>query len=237
VLVQWKREWTAPVVIGVISFVSGAVTTMVAGVVTTLTFKKQFEDEDPEELREVINHFNDALVEMNYRTQEQERRFTHLVDEVKHVLRGVGGEAQRSFDEYAVEIRSSIPPDKASGWDHQKEVASRTTEAPYVISAIEYGASENGYYQSTLTYYKGDDILCDPTDTPIYNKDKVVGELKFGHGSNDPSAVYIRNDTLKAEYEVLLEPGHYTVQVLGQEMEDNLNDDLKHFHQRKFRTD
>lgn len=236
-LVQWKREWTTPTVIGVVSFVSGAVTTMVAGVVTTLTFKKQFEDEDPEELRGVINHFNDALVEMNYRTQEQERRFVHLVDEVKHALRGVGGEPQRSFDEYAAELRSSISPEKASGWDHEKEVASRTTEAPYVITVIEYSANETGYYQSTLNYYKGDDILCDPTDTPIYNKDKIVGDLKFGHGSNDPSVVYIRNDTLKAEYEVLLEPGHYTVQVLGQEMEDDLNDDLKHFHQRKFRTD
>jgi hypothetical protein len=232
VLVQWKREWTAPTVIGVLSFVSGA-----AAIVPTLTFKNQFKDEDPEKLREVINHFNDALVEMNYRTQEQERRFTRLIDEVKHVLRGMEGEPQRTFDEYAAEIRSSIPPDKASGWDHQKEVATRTTDAPYVISVIEYGANETEYSQSTLVYYKGDDILCDPRDTPIYNKDKIVGELKFGHGSNDSSVVYIRNDILKAEYEVLLEPGHYTVQVLGQEVEDNLNDDLKHFHQRKFRTD
>jgi hypothetical protein len=235
VLVQWKREWTAPTVIGVISFVSGAATMMGAGVITTSTFKKQFEDEEPELLKEVIEEFREAQVALDFRIIEQDKKVERMIDDVKHMLNGLRGERnQKLFDDRVYEMHLSTYPD---GWDQEKEVASRTSEAPYVITLFEYSRSETDYPQTTLTYYKGDDILCDPDDTPIYNKDKTVGELKFGHGSKDESIVYIRNDALKAEYEVLLEPGYYTVQVLGQQVEDDLNEDLKHSHIRKFRTD
>jgi hypothetical protein len=114
-------------------------------------------------------------------------------------------------------------------WDYEVELANRSPEKPYIIHRDEYFSDEMGYSQTTITWYDGDHILCDEDDAPIYNPEKIVGELKFGHGSNDPNVVYIRNEVLGAEYEVLFDGGHYLVEVLGQHIDDELAaEDLKH---------
>ena len=62
----------------------------------------------------------------------------------------------------------------------------------------------------------------------MFDFHNVVGDLRFGHGSNDPNVVYIRNDRLKAEYEVLLNSGSYQEEILGQKFEKEAKDELKH---------
>ena len=118
-----------------------------------------------------------------------------------------------------------------------EEAKNRSENQPYILHRTEFFANEREYPHSTLTYYEGDDVLCDEQDVPIYGKEKLLGELKFGHGSEDPEIVYIRNDERESEYEVLLDHGHYQVEVLGQEIGDVLNNDLKHAHIRKFRME
>jgi len=122
-------------------------------------------------------------------------------------------------------------------WVQEEEERSRTREKPYVISVEEFARSETGFKQQTLTYYKGDNVLCDDSEppNPIYDHPKVVGDLKFGHGSKDISICYIRNEVLEGEYEIILEHGYYQIDVLGQEIEDQLmNGDVKH-SVRKFK--
>jgi hypothetical protein len=79
-----------------------------------------------------------------------------------------------------------------------------------------------GYTQTTLTFYSGDNILADEQDSPVYNYESVVGNLRFGHGSNDSNVVYIRNEKLEAEYEVLLFDGSFEIEVLGYVAEANV---------------
>lgn len=128
------------------------------------------------------------------------------------------------------------------GWDYEFERSTRTKEVPYIIHADEFSGDEMGYEsQTTLTWYEGDHILTDSNDVPIYNPHTVVGELRFGHGSGDPSVVYIRNERLEAEYEVLLDPGSYEVIVLGGASDieaEYEGSDLRHSRgPRKFRED
>lgn len=115
-------------------------------------------------------------------------------------------------------------------WNYDEEVPKRGPEVPYILHRDEFFADEKGYdNQTTLTYYQGDDVLCDENDVPIYNPERAVGKLIFGHGSGDPNVVYVRNEKLEAEYEVLLDQGHYVVEVLGGQVGDALEKpDLKH---------
>jgi len=124
-------------------------------------------------------------------------------------------------------------------WDQNAEVQSRSEDQPYVIHVDEYVADEFGWdSQSTLTWYEGDQVLCDSSDRPIYNPAEVVGELKFGHGSKDPNVVFIRNEKLKAEYEILRDHGSYQSVVLGEELEHEYErQDLRHSMERKFKRD
>lgn len=123
-------------------------------------------------------------------------------------------------------------------WNQEAEEASRQNATePYVISKDEFYSDELGYTQTTLTYYQGDDILVDQEDIPVYNYTATIGELKFGHGSQDANVFFVRNDKNKAEYEIIRDRGHYSVEVLGLEAEAQTERaQLKH-SLRKFRQD
>lgn len=207
------------------------------------------EPKGSEEANAVLEEMKTLVIQMDFKFEEQQERFNYSIRQIARIINDLPNNNQRTFDDYAAELHvleeTSVPIDKrvdvtviGSEWDQETEVSQRDPEAPYVIHRNEYFNDDMGYQShATLTYYQGDDVLCDEHDTPIYNVHKIVGHLKFGHGSNDPSIVYIRNETLKAEYEVLLDPGMFQVEVLGEEVGDNLNDDLKHSHIRKFRSD
>lgn len=116
-------------------------------------------------------------------------------------------------------------------WDYEQEILARAAlpdDVPYVISIEEYMQNENDWHQTNLTYYAGDDVLVDENDTPIPNKEKIVGELKFGHGSNDANIVYIRNPKMSIEWEVVYDRGSYQEEVLGLEIEKAYPSELRH---------
>lgn len=123
-------------------------------------------------------------------------------------------------------------------WDWEEELSARTDLLPYVLHRDEFFNEEKGYYQSTLTYYNGDDILVDDQDAPVYNYKFVIGELKFGHGSGDPHVFYVRNDKRHGEYEVLWDDGMYSVEVLGLDPEPaERAKHIRHASVPKFRTE
>lgn len=137
-------------------------------------------------------------------------------------------------DDPEVTVTAEEDPD----WDWTQELAHRDPKEPYVIHKDEFFNEEQGYTQSTVTYYEGDDILVDELNVPIYGFPAMIGELKWGHGSGDENVVYIRNDLLEHEYEVCKDFGRYEVEVLGLEIEhDYQENDLKHSKDRKFRMD
>jgi hypothetical protein len=148
------------------------------------------------------------------------------------------------------EIPKNAPPvtysvftDPIDDWSYDEEELNRTDEKPYVLHRDEFYADERNYSQSTLTYYAGDNIMVDQENVPVYNFDEVVGVLKFGHGSGDPNVFHVRNTHLEAEFEVLHDRGHYSVEVLGlEEIDDKTALEDKHLKHsgdrvRRFRQD
>ncbi len=80
--------------------------------------------------------------------------------------------------------------------------------------------------------------MADEDDTPVYNYDRVIGPLNFGHGSGDPNVFYVRNHRRKTEYEILYNTGLFSEEVLGLEIEDNERvKDLKHSNIQRFRPE
>lgn len=82
-------------------------------------------------------------------------------------------------------------------------------EKPYTIPPDEFG-EEDGYGVETLTYY-ADGVLTDDWGNIIENVDELVGidSLKtFGEYEDD--TVFVRNENLKCEYEILLDNQKYS---------------------------
>jgi hypothetical protein len=110
--------------------------------------------------------------------------------------------------------------DGRSELDPDSEEEDRDEDSPYIITHEEFAVNEHDFTQITLTYYEGDNLLADDKQQVVFSWDNVVGELKFGHGSNDPNVVYIRNHQLGTEYEVLRHTGKYAEIVHGIHEED-----------------
>lgn len=109
-----------------------------------------------------------------------------------------------------------------SGWNYAVEFLERSEAEPYVIHQDEYVQQEKGYTQVTYTYFSEDDTLVDESNNhPLPHADLIVGlnNLKFGHGTDDPDVVFVRNDSRELEMEICRVQKSYEEEVMG------LNDD------------
>lgn len=74
-------------------------------------------------------------------------------------------------------------------------------DRPYIIEPQEFGALD-GYSLITLYHYS-DNVLADDCDELVEDIDDVVGEDYASHfGEYEDDCVYVRNDRLKADYEI-----------------------------------
>lgn len=79
--------------------------------------------------------------------------------------------------------------------------APKENDMPYVIMPEEFGEFDD-YECISLTYY-ADDILADEDDI-IDNADEIVGENIASHfGEYEDDSVFVRNDRLKCDCEIL----------------------------------
>jgi hypothetical protein len=104
----------------------------------------------------------------------------------------------------------------AEGDDFMAEIEARDPEKPYIISHIEHLQNEMDYSQVTVTYYEGDNVVADSRDDVIEDHGEVIGQdnIRFGHRSHDPNVVFVRNDRLGIDYEILRSTGKYSEEVL-----------------------
>ena len=97
-------------------------------------------------------------------------------------------------------------------------VSPRDEGLPYIVTTQEFFDEHEDYDTHSVTYYEDDRMLVDDRGTIISDIEGNLGpdyNLAFGLGSGEPHVVYIRNEQRTNDYEVLLEPGSYTENVLG----------------------
>lgn len=86
---------------------------------------------------------------------------------------------------------------------------SMNTENPYVISPDEFDEMDD-YETISLTYY-ADNILADDMDELVEDANNVVGADFASHfGEYEDDSVFVRNDRLKADYEILRDERNYS---------------------------
>lgn len=122
--------------------------------------------------------------------------------------------------EYVHNIRVVNPdrndPNDVTTWD-------RNPDFPYVITEEEFRIDEPTFEKDSLTYYRGDNTLAEEDGSFIPDLEGTVGQANlqyFGLASGDPTVVHIRNERVMSDFEVTLNRGLYTKQVLGFTEED-----------------
>lgn len=74
---------------------------------------------------------------------------------------------------------------------------------PYVIAPEEY--DENGYKTMSLTFWS-DGVVTDEANFPIDDIEETIGEDSLTHfGEYEDDSVFVRNDRLRTDYEILMD--------------------------------
>src|SRR5690606_10502373 len=94
---------------------------------------------------------------------------------------------------------------------------------PYVIDTATF-MEDDEYEKATLTYWEGDRTVSDEREEVVPEYDMLIGIEnldKFGESDpGDPDVVYIRNERMSTDFEVLRHSSKYAEQVAGY-MEDD----------------
>lgn len=91
----------------------------------------------------------------------------------------------------------------------EKKEEVKNVKKPYVISPYDYGEAE-GYDTESLIYY-ADGVLTDDDNNPIEDVEGTVGKDALTHfGEYEDDSVFVRNERLKIDYEILLDSSKYS---------------------------
>lgn len=91
----------------------------------------------------------------------------------------------------------------------EKEDDDSVVEKPYMIFPEEYGEFDD-YTKLSLTYY-ADGTLADDDDEIVDDIDEIVGSDFAEHfGDYEDDSVFVRNDRLRCDYEILRDNRSYT---------------------------
>lgn len=96
------------------------------------------------------------------------------------------------------------------GYNNYSDIELRSDSKPYVIRPEEVGEKEDeGYTFVSLTYY-ADGVVTDDDDEVMEDLSDTIGEESLQHfGEYEEDSVYVRNDRLKIDYEILMDQRTY----------------------------
>lgn len=187
-------------------FIFGAA---VGSVVTWQYTKKKYEQIAQEEIDSVKETFS-KLKEVKSKDNESEENnnVRTIVERAKD---------KPSIVEYAAKLRKqgytnysntdSLSED--SNVSEEEVDENMINDEPYVISPDEFGELDD-YDTISLTYY-ADQVLADENDELVEDIEETVGfESLNTFGQYEDDSVFVRNDRLKCDYEILLDHRKYS---------------------------
>lgn len=140
------------------------------------------------------------------------RREQEMKDETvkRNVAEGIKDSDRTKPDlkEYAEQLKKNGYT-RYSDLSADDEGVSDKQTKPYVIPPEQFGDDES-YDQISLTYY-ADGVLADENDGVIDDVEETVGIESLNHfGEYEDDSVFVRNDTRKCDYEILLDQRTYS---------------------------
>lgn len=178
----------------VFTFTLGAA---VGTVVTWKVLKTKYEQLAQEEIDSVKEAYSNREQKM-HEADEEEAKPTDAESKMKEF------EAQKMEYNEIIKNYTSENEEKG-GSDIMDEYK------PHIISPQEF--AENDEYEKISLNYYADGVLTDDENIPIDDPKWLVGEefpTQFGEDEDDYDSVFVRNDVLECDYEILKDTRNYS---------------------------
>ena len=194
-------------------FVLGAA---VGSVVTWKYVEKKYERIAQDEINSVKEVFSKRVAEFTEDTEEVQIKADHA-KEKPNIIEYAARLREQGYTNYSdIEVKEEEP---------------MSVDKPYVIAPEEFGELDD-YDTISLTYY-ADQILADDNDEIIEDIEDVVGfDSLNSFGEYEDDSVFVRNDRLKCDYEILLDQRKYSdVVIRSQQMQPHRKPNNKKPHE------
>lgn len=186
-------------IFSVIAFIAGA---GVGAAVTWKLLENRYRTLLREEVDDVKAYFNEKLNEKTQGEGHTEPKEESKIENIKEKP-SIKEMAAKIVEEQGY-IKHSEPIAK-----NEKEGGRAMKSKPYVISPEEFDELD-GYQVVSLTYYS-DKVLTDEDDEVIKNVDELIGKESLNtFGQYEDDSVFVRNDDLKTDFEILLDLRNYS---------------------------
>lgn len=183
-----------------INCVAFAVGAAIGSAVTWKLVKTKYERIAQEEIDSVKETFADRQSEPTLGDTEDEAPKEEQIIGQMDIREYAEKLQDMSYVDYSSNTRPSVAP--------KKEVTERASK-PYVISPDEF-AERKDYETVSLTYYK-DKVLTYENDEIVEDVDGLIGRDSLNHfGEYEDDSVFVRDDELKRDYEILLDTRNFT---------------------------
>lgn len=154
---------------------------------------KKIADEEIASVKEVFSKRNNSITVGQVAVKEKP-----TLEEMAELLK------QQGYTDYSTAVN-----EKNKQSENKEKGGSDMTKKPYVITPEDFGW-EDGYDTISLTYY-ADGVLTDDFDEVVEDIDKLVGEDSLTHfGEYEDDSVFVRNEVLKTDYEILRDLSNYS---------------------------
>lgn len=175
----------------VLIFAAGAA---IGSVVTWKLIKTKYE----QIAREEINSVKERIAKRTNRAEQQETTPDCVSIEIDNSV-------LEDLKEYEREVRRQ----EYTGYPGEDDEEDDNVMCkPYVISPDEFGEMDD-YECESLIYY-ADQVLADTADNMIEDVEGLVGRESLGHfGEYEDDSVFVRNDRLRTDFEILRDISRY----------------------------
>ncbi len=140
------------------------------------------------------------------------KRTAEIAKDAEDRIKADNAKEKPSIIEYAAGLRKLGYTNYSDMVDEKPEEVKEepmSVDKPYVITPDEFGELDD-YDTISLTYYT-DQILADDNDDIVDDIEDVVGfESLNAFGEYEDDSVFVRNDRLKCDYEILLDQRKYS---------------------------
>lgn len=148
-----------------------------------------------------------SLITWQFVKNKYEQIAQEEIDSVKEVF-GKKAEAEEIKKSDILDYESKVTELGYTKKPENKKEEDVLMDKPYVISPEEFGQFDD-YETISLTYY-ADSVLADDNDELVNDVDNIVGFDSLNHfGEYEEDSVFVRNDRLKCDYEILLDKRKY----------------------------
>lgn len=161
---------------------------------------KYAEHKNEQKIQDEIKTFKDGYSKRPVaRSIEKEETVNPNSDKLKNATKIINLQGYTNYSDVQKVEPDEDPDDEPSMYSEKES----DEEYPFVITPDEFGDVDE-YDKISLTYYAGDEMLADEKDELVESIDSVVGLESLDHfGEYEDDSVFVRNDRLKCDYEIL----------------------------------